>query len=100
MGIPMPGLLFLTSSQTVSLIRDILIIVFIILSLISLSFVLVYGIFILRKLNRLIDRFEKLASSAEEVLDTVRGVGGSIRPLGAITSAGGFAARMVRKIWN
>ena len=96
----MPGLLLLTSSETVSLIRDILIIVFIILALISLSFVLVYGILILRKLNRLIDRCEDLARSAVEVLDMGRGVGGSIRPLGAVTSVGGFAARMVRKIWN
>jgi hypothetical protein len=96
----MPGLLLLTSTETVSLIRDILIIVFIILALISLSFVLVYGILILRKLNRLMDRFENLATSAEEVLDTVRGVGGSIRPLSAITSAGGFAARVVRRIWG
>ena len=96
----MPGLLLLTSTETVSLIRDILIIVFIILALISLSFVLVYGILILRKLNRLIDRFENLANSAEEILDTVRDVSGSIRPLAVISGAGGLAVRVVRKIWN
>jgi|GEM_PF-2005835 hypothetical protein len=94
----MPSLLLLTSTETVSLIRDILIIVFIILALTSMSFVLVYGILILRKLNRLIDRFDNLATSAEDALDAIRGVGGSIKPLSAITSVGGFAARMARRL--
>ncbi|NQW18538.1 MAG: hypothetical protein HQ478_13730 [Chloroflexi bacterium] len=96
----MPDLLLLTSSETVSLIRDILIIVFIVLAIISLAFVLVYGVLILRKLNRLLDKLENLATSAEGVLETLQGVGGSIRPISAITSVGGFAARMVRKVWG
>jgi hypothetical protein len=84
---PLPDIILLSSTETVALIRDISVIVFLIFAVIALIIFMLYVHSLYRRVTRVLD-------AADKAIARLESVAGAARNVGNILSFGGAATRI------
>ena len=91
---PLPNMILLSSTETFALIRDVFVIVFLSLAIISLLIFLFMSLSLYRRAMRVLDAADEAIERLESVAELLDSVAGGARTAVNILSFGGLATRL------
>ena len=90
----MPDIILLSSTETVALIRDVFVIVFLSFAVIALLIFIFFALSLYRRANRVLDAADEAIERLKSVAELLDSVVGTAINVGNILSIGGMATRI------
>ena len=90
----MPDIILLTSTETVALIRDVFVIVFLSLAVISLLIFIFFALSLYRRVIRVLDAADGAIARLESMAELLDNIAGVTRNVGSFLSIGGVITRV------
>lgn len=91
---PLPDMILLTTAETVALIRDLFLVVFLSLAVISLLVFIFFALSLYRRVKRVLDAADEAIERLESVAELLDSVLGATRNVGSVLSITGIVTRL------
>lgn len=91
---PLPDMILLSTTETVALIRDLFLVVFLSLAVISLLVFIFFALSLYRRVKRVLDAADEAIERLESITELLDSVLGATRNVGSILSITGIATRL------
>ena len=93
---PLPDIILLSSTETVALIRDVFVIVFLSLAVVALLIFIFFALSLYRRVTRVLDAADEAIERLESVVELLGGFAGAARNFGNILSFGSAVTAATR----
>lgn len=90
----LPDIIILSSSETIALIRDVFVVVFLSIAIISLLIFIFFALSLYRRATRVLDAADEVIERLKSVTELFDSVVGATINVGNILSLGGIATRI------
>ncbi len=90
----MPDIILLSSTESVALIRDVFVIVFLSIAVIALLIFIFFALSLYRRVTRVLDAADEAIERLESVAERLDNIAGATKNIGSILSFGGVATRL------